>query len=375
MYWDTATAASKDEASEDKFVAKAETCRDALESLKEKYSGWILPELPGPKVTLGVWIWTALLQEYCQQNKLDRPIYTKYAHEEGFWYEVEVGGVSCFGANKFYKTATEAIHASAHAALYCLLITGPEIMPLFQGVGLAGGLLANSFRVELLLHMFRNHHFNHREEPHYSIFRSGRFPSDSIANMTKQITQAMRKRHVGRNRLLSGDPGVPTAPRAVLLPPGPTKQVGKMARKGKKKDNGKNANLLPIPTTSRRLPTVVLPSSETKSHKIWPGDLELMTKKYSNPCERVEKICFLLSMELPEYHITPLEGQADGTALLFSAAARFPNDPFLARVGNIGWTKYVESTQMAKEKCAVQVLGYLMRMVREDEDWEQEDPG
>ncbi|KAL2363477.1 hypothetical protein RJZ56_003609 [Blastomyces dermatitidis] len=191
MYWDTATAASKDEASEDKFVAKAETCRDALESLKEKYSGWILPELPGPKVTLGVWIWTALLQEYCQQNKLDRPIYTKYAHEEGFWYEVE-------------------------------------------------------------------------------------------------ITQAMRKRHVGRNRLLSGDPGVPTAPRAVLLPPGPTKQVGKMARKGKKKDNGKNANLLPIPTTSRRLPTVVLPSSETKSHKIWPGDLELMTKKYSNPCERVE---------------------------------------------------------------------------------------
>ncbi|KAL2379680.1 hypothetical protein RJ035_007055 [Blastomyces gilchristii] len=308
MYWDTATAASKDEASEDKFVAKAETCRDALESLKEKYSGWILPELPGPKVTLGVWIWTALLQEYCQQNKLDRPIYTKYAHEEGFRYEVEVGGVSCFGANKFYKTATEAIHASAHAALYCLLITGPEIMPLFQG--------------------------------------------------------AMRKRHVGRNRLLSGDPGVPTAPRAVLLPPGPTKQVGEMARKGKKKDNGKNANLLPIPTTSRRLPTVVLPSSETKSHKIWPGDLELMTKKYSNPCERVEK-----------YHITPLEGQADGTALLFSAAARFPNDPFLARVGNIGWTKYVESTQMAKEKCAVQVVGYLMRMVREDEDWEQEDPG
>ncbi|KLJ13512.1 hypothetical protein EMPG_11551 [Blastomyces silverae] len=315
MYWGAATAASKDEAYEDKFVAKAETCRSALEGLKEKYSGWALPELPGPKVTLGVWIWTALLQEYCQQNKLNRPTYTKYAHEEGFRYEVEVGGTSFFGTNKFYKTTTEAIHASAHAALYSLLITGPEIMSMFQG-----------------------------------------------------IPQAMRKRHVSRSRLFSGDPGVPTAP-------GPTKQGGKKAGKGKKKAKGNNANLLPIPTTNRRLPTVVVRSSETKNHKISSGDLELMTKKYSNPCERVEKICSLLSMEQPEYHITPLEGQADGTAVLFSAASRFPNDPFLARVGNIGRTKYVESTQMAKEKCAAQVVGYLMKMVREDEEWEQEDPG
>lgn len=57
---------------------------------------------------------------------------------------MDVGGISCFGANKFYKTATEAIHASAHAALYSLLITSLEVTPLFQGVGFAGSLLTNS---------------------------------------------------------------------------------------------------------------------------------------------------------------------------------------------------------------------------------------
>lgn len=59
-YW--GATVSKDDAYEDKFVAKAETCRAALEGLKERYSGWTLPELPGPRVTLGAWIWTALLQ-------------------------------------------------------------------------------------------------------------------------------------------------------------------------------------------------------------------------------------------------------------------------------------------------------------------------
>lgn len=86
--------------------------------------------------------------EYCEQNKLTRPNYTKYAHDDGFRYEVDVEGTSCFGVNKFYKTATEAIHASAHAALYSLLITGPEVMSLFRGVGFAGGLLTNSINKE-----------------------------------------------------------------------------------------------------------------------------------------------------------------------------------------------------------------------------------
>ncbi|KKZ65900.1 hypothetical protein EMCG_08405 [[Emmonsia] crescens] len=74
-------------------------------------------------------------------------------------------------------------------------------------------------------------------------------------------------------------------------------------------------------------------------------------------------------MAQPEYQIDPLQGQA-GDATLFSAAARFPNDPFLARVGNIGRTKFVNSMHMAKEKCAAQVAGYLVKMVKEDEEWE-----
>ncbi|OJD22559.1 hypothetical protein ACJ73_06089 [Blastomyces percursus] len=154
-------------------------------------------------------------------------------------------------------------------------------MPLFQGVGFAGGLLAKSVSSGTIIRIFKSHHFDPREEQHHPIFRTkgGGFPSDSMANVTTQITQEMRKRHMDRNRLLSGDLGVPTTLRAVLLPTGPTKQVGKKVGQDKKKVKGNKANLLPIPTANRRLPTIVLPSSETKNHKISSGNLELMTKK------------------------------------------------------------------------------------------------
>ncbi|QSS56466.1 hypothetical protein I7I53_04685 [Histoplasma capsulatum var. duboisii H88] len=347
-YW--GATVSRDGAYEDKFLAKAETCRSALEGLKEKYSGWTLPELPGPQVLLGGWIWTTLLQEYCEQNKLARPVYTKYAHHDGCRYEVDVGGISCFGANKFYKTATEAIHASAHAALYSLLITSLEVTPLFRGVGFAGSLLTNSVN-------------NNNNETATAPVQK---PS-----LQPQITQVKRKRHAGKNKILSGDPDLPAGRSNVstmsgsdLLPPGPSKQVGKKAKKKAKREN---ANLLPIPTRSQRLPTAEVTASRTKNEKISSRDLRLVTSQYWNPCQRVEKICSLLSIDQPEYHMTEL--QVDGPATWFSATARFPNDPFLARVGSIGRSKFIYSMQIAKEKCAAQVVDYLIKMVKEDEEW------
>ncbi|OJD10741.1 hypothetical protein AJ78_08328 [Emergomyces pasteurianus Ep9510] len=346
---------------EDKFVAKAETCRAALERLKEKYSGWVLPELPGVQVVLGSWIWTSLLQEYCERNKLSRPTYTKYLHDDGFCYEVDVGGNSYFGANKFYKSATEAIHASAHAALYSLLLTFPEAVSLFRGVGFAGGLHVKSTNNEAATTRVQKS----------SIQTQGR-----LILFYLSITDKVRKRQAERNRVLSGDPGVSAgisnvtnSPRAIMLQPGSAKQGSRKSKKGKKKAKGGNANLFPIPTKNRRLPTIEALSSKTKSRRISSEDLELMTKQYQNPCERVEKMCSLLSMEQPEYQIDPLQAQ-EGVASLFSAAARFPNDPFLSRVGKIGRTKFVDSMQMAKEKCAAQVVVYLIKMVQEDEEWE-----
>ncbi|OAX80776.1 hypothetical protein ACJ72_04884 [Emergomyces africanus] len=369
-YWDMTL--SSDGVFEDKFVAKAETCRAALEGLKERYSGWILPEIPGVQVELGSWIWTALLQEYCEQNKLPRPTYTKYLHEDGFRYGVDVGGTCYFGADKFYKSVTEAIHASAHAALYGLLLTGHEVMSLFRGVGFAGGLLTNSINNEAATARLNKSSIQSQERP-LRCYCWG-FPAPltfSGTNFTKQITEAMRKRQVGRKRVLSGDPGVspgisnvPNEPRALLLKPGLAKKGCKRSRKAQKQAKRGNANLFPIPAKNRRLPAVEeAPSSKMKGQKISSRDLELMTKQYWNP-------------EPPEYQIDPLQELEGGIASLFSAAARFPNDPFLARAGNIGRSKFVDSMQMAKEKCAARVVDYLIQMVKEDEEWEdpEEDP-
>ncbi|PGH02337.1 hypothetical protein AJ79_07677 [Helicocarpus griseus UAMH5409] len=311
-YW--GTTVFKDGEFEDKFIAKAESCRAALEGLKDKYASWTLPELPGPDVPLGSWIWTALLQEYCDQHNLGRPVYTKYSHDDGFRYAVDVGNTSYFGANKSYKVATEAIHACAHVALYSLLISGPEV----------------------------------------------------LLTLVQTTTTAVRKRNAARNRALAGDPGILTKgiPRGtnttkpVLLAPAPPKTT----RRGKKKNKGSgvNANLLLIPTETIRIKPTVAQSSDSNDKKISSRDLDLKTKQYTNPCERVEKP--------PEYQVDSLPGQEQNT--LFSAAASFPNNPFLVRVGHIGRTKYIAGLeQSAKEKCAEQVAAYLINMVKEDEEW------
>lgn len=78
-YW--GATVSRDGAYEDKFLAKAETCRSALEGLKEKYSGWTLPELPGPQVLLGGWIWTTLLQGMISSTSSYGELWLPFIHK------------------------------------------------------------------------------------------------------------------------------------------------------------------------------------------------------------------------------------------------------------------------------------------------------
>jgi hypothetical protein len=58
----------------------------------------------------------------------------------------------------------------------------------------------------------------------------------------------------------------------------------------------------------------------------------------------------------------------------YHAAAYFPGDPFLARVGAIGQIKNVNgSKDMAKEACATEVVKFLIQMVKDDNNWEERD--
>lgn len=71
--------------------------------------------------------------DYCTQNKVNLPKYTKYTHENGYRYEVELSGSSYFGALKFYPTDAEARNASAHMGLYSLLVYGTDGANTFPG--------------------------------------------------------------------------------------------------------------------------------------------------------------------------------------------------------------------------------------------------
>ena len=59
--------------------------------------------------------------------KYPSPELTKYAHENGFRYQVDVGKVetgvvTSLGHRKFYETEDQAIEAASHAVLYLLLV-------------------------------------------------------------------------------------------------------------------------------------------------------------------------------------------------------------------------------------------------------------
>ncbi|KAL1958854.1 hypothetical protein VTO42DRAFT_3691 [Malbranchea cinnamomea] len=71
----------------------------------------------------------------CFKYKLGKPEYTHYMHGDRLQCEVDVAGSQFFSVGKSYGTVTEAVHATAHNALHCLLLGSvndiapcPEVM-------------------------------------------------------------------------------------------------------------------------------------------------------------------------------------------------------------------------------------------------------
>jgi hypothetical protein len=84
------------------------------------------------------------------------------------------------------------------------------------------------------------------------------------------------------------------------------------------------------------------------------------------------EICDLLHLERPNYQI---DATGDGlNEIQYRAAAYFPYDPYLARVGAIGQIDNMSgSKEVAKEACAAKVAQCLIQMVEDDNSWDDRD--
>lgn len=84
--------------------------------------------------------------------------------------------------------------------------------------------------------------------------------------------------------------------------------------------------------------------------------------------------CRLLSLQPPEIRITRLDGRPIDTEGEYRTSAHFKGDPFLTRAGAIGSTKGRRASKAAaKESCAAEVVRYLIKMVNEDTELEEEE--
>ncbi|PGH16948.1 hypothetical protein AJ80_05016 [Polytolypa hystricis UAMH7299] len=338
---------------------KSDVCREVLDILRARYSSWRLPDHPGPEARLGSWLWSSLLQDYCDRRQISRPVYTKYTHEKGYRLEVEVAGLSFFGSRKYYATFTEATHASAHCALHHLIL-GTNV-PTFVNDTIAVGSTANqgaSWRP-----------INANSMPIKQNKKAGKCTRASTA----PPRPARRTRRAKRTRQLSGalvnapapsssSNGAPSGAASRSCPP----------RKAKSKPPRENANLVPIPVDQQRVIKAESSPSTPIESKPSSQELVLRTAECASQVERVEKICDFLSIAPPVYNTDP-SFSPDGE-LKYDAVAIFPNDPFLARVGPIGQVRNISgSMNKAKEQCAAKVVDYLIEMRREDETWDEQD--
>ncbi|KAL3465135.1 hypothetical protein BJX64DRAFT_285676 [Aspergillus heterothallicus] len=104
--------------------AKVDVCREALRKLKTQYPEWHVPEPPKESLPSVDRDWVYLLHEYCVQQGLAKPKYTKYEHQRGYRHEVEVDGGMYFGTLKHYPNEHLSEQGSAQLALYDMLVGG-----------------------------------------------------------------------------------------------------------------------------------------------------------------------------------------------------------------------------------------------------------
>lgn len=179
------------------------------------------------------------MTEYCEQNKLPSPKYTKYVHVKGYRYEVEVDGVSYFGVPKSHRTEREATNAAAHMGMHSTLVRCLQ-----DDVGLLGGELSLDVNPRL----------------------------GTASSL------------VAAHRTAAKDKGPKVL--KMIMPKGKAApKVGK-----KKKEKKINSNLLPV--VNRRIRELTPPSNPTKSSRwnVTPSQIKSHIGRLGTGRERLESI-------------------------------------------------------------------------------------
>lgn len=243
--------------------------------------------------------------DFCDMNTIEKPIYTKYVHDNGYRYEVEVAGVSFFGQKKFYPSVTEAMHACAHVAMYGLIVEySDDIRTFSDGTAPESGLMANpTAATETTTN-------NGGPQKNETKKVKGRKKNQSLrakdsANIAQTIEKsaklavsrlskrtAAQRRHVENTRQLADNViGEEALPRATK-PPRSTakaKSQGSAAGGKKKRRRGKraNANLIPMPKEHQRVEVPNLPAESPKK-KPSAKEVKNKTSGCGNDRERVD---------------------------------------------------------------------------------------
>ncbi|KAJ9294546.1 hypothetical protein DTO271G3_6814 [Paecilomyces variotii] len=298
-------------------AARLAVCRDAMETLRMQYPSWAVPDEPHETETESLWGWTRLLNKYCEHNKMSPPKYTKYVHDKGFRYEVEVGDASYFGLPKYHRTEREATKAAAHMGFYSTVV--------------------RCLQEDAALLCY---------EP---LQETG--PGQGTASSLVAAHRAAAKNKGPKTLKIIMPKGKAAAPKV-----------------GKKKKSKLNSNLLPV--LNSRIHDIPTPSNCAKNSRwsLTPTEIRAQIRGLRTYREKLEKSCNLLNLEYPEVEVTQTDGRLiENSQGEYRAAAFFPKDPFLARVGPIGVVKQVVKDKTeALEACSKKVVEYLIHMVEED---------
>lgn len=110
--------------------------------------GWDWVELLRGKTYLpllrsGALTWWVTTADYCIQNALPEPLYTRYAQAGGCRHELGIQGSSYFGALSHYRNEWDSKNATAHTALHSMLVFGNVLSGPFTLKRSKEGMLAD----------------------------------------------------------------------------------------------------------------------------------------------------------------------------------------------------------------------------------------
>ncbi|KAF9883114.1 hypothetical protein FE257_004093 [Aspergillus nanangensis] len=346
---------------ESQIAAKVEACFGALKRLKPTYHNWTVPRDPNDGLTDANWDWIGLLygksevsqqstiadcQDNCVHNGLPAPVYTRCVHKDGdICYEVELLGATYSGPIMQYKTNLEAQNTAAHQTSYHLLVFGNG-----DDCDTPGPFT------------LRNAYENRLAEVPRVLSRDSQTRAvkkrTDISEMDFQSGREIKR----RKTTTTGEKPVGQA----------ITNKKQQAKNPKNQIAPKNSNLLPV-SNCRITPVEVPLLEEPTRWGITPQKIMKELDHVPNPTERLKRVCELISLEHPEIKVDRVDRRLIESEGAYNVAAYFHSDPFLARVGGIGRFQNINGTkEVVINRCASEVVKYLLDVVKEDTKLETE---